>query len=97
MRYSTLRQQLRDRKKQWCVYLLECKGGSYYCGATNDIDRRISEHNSGKGAKYTKSRRPVKLLASVTVEDRSAALKLEAAVKKKKKQDKISFLVSHKP
>ena len=95
MKYSELRQALRDRKKQWCVYLVECKGGSYYCGITNDIDRRISEHNSGKGAKYTKSRRPVKLLASVEVEDRSAALKLEAAVKKKRKQDKISFLVSY--
>jgi putative endonuclease len=95
MKYSELRQALRDRKKQWCVYLVECKGGSYYCGITNDINRRISEHNSGKGAKYTKSRRPVKLLASVVVKDRSAALKLEAAVKKKRKQDKISFLVSH--
>ena len=95
MKYSELRQRAVDRSKRWHVYLVECKGGSYYCGITNDINRRISEHNSGKGAKYTKSRRPVKLLVSVEVEDRSAALKLEAAVKKKRKQDKISFLVSY--
>ena len=45
----------------WCLYVLECADGSYYCGITNDITRRVAQHNTGKGAKYTRSRRPVEL------------------------------------
>ncbi|MEC8276436.1 MAG: GIY-YIG nuclease family protein [Myxococcota bacterium] len=45
----------------WCLYVLECKDGSYYCGITNGITRRLEQHNAGSGAKYTRSRRPVTL------------------------------------
>jgi len=45
----------------WYVYLLECSDSSLYCGITNDLEKRIATHNSGKGAKYTKVRLPVKL------------------------------------
>ncbi|MDH5680208.1 MAG: GIY-YIG nuclease family protein, partial [Spirochaetota bacterium] len=46
----------------WLVYLLECADNSYYCGVTNDLNKRLTDHNSGKGAKYTRSRLPVKVL-----------------------------------
>ena len=44
------------------VYILRCSDGSLYCGWTNDLERRLAAHNSGKGAKYTRSRRPVELM-----------------------------------
>ena len=78
----------------WYVYLLECSDGSYYCGITQKIYRRVAVHNSGKGAKYTRGRTPVKLIAHKAVETKSEALKLEYAVKKKRKDKKISFLQS---
>ena len=44
------------------TYILECSDGTYYCGWTNDLEKRLSAHNNGKGAKYTKTRLPVKLI-----------------------------------
>lgn len=62
----------------YTVYLLRCKDGTYYTGVTTDLERRVREHNgSSKGAKYTKSRRPVTLVYSETRTDRSAAQKRE--------------------
>jgi len=80
----------------WIVYLVECSDGSYYCGMTSNLEKRIETHNEGKGAKYTKSRLPVKLLASVRVPTKGNALSLEYKVKQKKKDEKIEFLLSHK-
>ena len=62
--------------------MVECSDGSLYTGWTTDVEARIAAHNSGSGAKYTRSRLPVKLVYSEEVEDRSAALKREAAIKK---------------
>ena len=45
----------------WCLYVVECADGSLYCGITNDLERRLKQHNDGKGAKYTRARRPVQL------------------------------------
>ena len=78
----------------WFVYIVECADGTYYTGVTKDLDRRITEHNnSKKGAKYTRSRRPVKLIAHTIVNSASDALKLESKVKKQKRKNKISFLI----
>ena len=49
-------------EKKDCVYILECNDGTLYTGWTNDIDKRFKAHNDGKGAKYTKGRRPLKLV-----------------------------------
>lgn len=68
--------------KKCFVYMVECSDGSLYTGWTTDVDARVAVHNSGSGAKYTRSRLPVKLVYSEEVEDRSAALKREAAIKK---------------
>ena len=78
--------------KQWVVYLVRCADNSFYCGVTNDIERRITEHNtSKKGAKYTRSRRPVSLIGSVDANSRSEAQSLEAKIKKMKKLEKLTF------
>ena len=64
-------------KKKDCVYILECNDGTLYTGWTNDIDKRFKAHNDGKGAKYTKGRRPLKLVYLEELETKSEALKRE--------------------
>jgi len=77
----------------WFVYIVECSDESLYTGITNNIDRRLTEHNSSKkGAKYTRSRRPVKLIFATPVNSRSAALKLEHKIKSLRKSEKIAYL-----
>lgn len=78
----------------WFVYLLECADGTFYTGITTDVGRRIDAHNSGNGAKYTASRRPVRLLTAVTSENRSTASKLEAYIKKQPRNRKLAELVA---
>lgn len=78
----------------WTVYLMRCNDNSLYCGVTIDVKRRLKEHNQGKkGAKYTKVRRPVVLVYTELVLNRSAACKLEAKIKKLNKTQK-ELLVS---
>lgn len=74
--------------KKCFVYMVECSDGSLYTGWTTDVEARIAAHNSGSGAKYTRSRLPVKLVYSEELEDRSAALKREAAIKKMTREKK---------
>lgn len=81
--------------KQHFVYILECADGSYYTGYTTNIQRRLNEHNYSfkRGAKYTRSRRPVKLVHQEEYPTRSQALKREYKIKKlsrKKKQQIIT-------
>ena len=70
------------------TYLLECSDHSFYCGWTNDLDKRVMAHNSGNGAKYTKSRRPVALVYYETYETKEAAMKREAAIKRMSRREK---------
>jgi len=69
-------------RQQWLVYLVHCSDESLYCGVTNDLEKRLAAHNSGKGAKYTRSRRPVKLVVTSSMMTKSNALKLEYRVKR---------------
>lgn len=81
----------------WHVYLLECADGTLYCGMTNDLPRRLAAHNAGQaggGAKYTRARLPVALLASAPCADKPAALRLELAVKKRPRAQKLPFLLA---
>lgn len=65
------------------MYVVECADGSFYCGVTTDLQRRLHEHNSGsKGAKYTRSRRPVLMIYSEPHVDRSSALRAEILFKR---------------
>ena len=72
----------------WVVYMVRCSDRTLYTGCTNELEKRLRAHNAGKGAKYTKSRLPVKLVWWMPVADRSAALRFEAEVKNYSKKDK---------
>lgn len=74
------------------VYIVRCKDGSLYTGWTNDIEGRIKAHNTGKGAKYTKGRRPVTLLFLENFDSKSEALKRERAIKNLSRSDKIKLI-----
>ena len=76
----------------WFVYILRCRDGSLYTGYTDDVERRLSVHRSGKGAKYTRSRLPVELAYWEELPDKSAALKWEAAIKKLSRQQKLQLI-----
>lgn len=75
------------------VYILECNDGTLYTGITKDITKRLDEHNtSAKGAKYTKARRPVKLLYEEPSLNRSTASKREYAIKKLTRLKKLQLI-----
>jgi putative endonuclease len=76
----------------WWVYLLLCADGSLYTGATNDLERRVAHHNAGRGAAYTRSRRPVVLVYSEPARGRGPALSREAAIKRLTRARKIALL-----
>jgi putative endonuclease len=80
------------RKKKWVVYLVRCSDNSLYCGISNDLKSRLIEHNSGKGAKYTRSRRPVELVGMSPEMTKSEALKLEYRIKQLQADKKITAL-----
>ncbi len=63
------------------TYILECADGTFYCGWTNDLEQRIKAHNEGKGARYTKPRRPVKLVYYETFDTKEEAMKREYRIK----------------
>lgn len=77
--------------KQWFVYMARCADNSLYCGVTNNLAMRMKAHNDGKGAKYTKSRRPVYLAFAAPMGSKSMALVAEAEYKKysKAKKEKL--------
>ncbi len=78
--------------KLWYVYILRCGDGTLYTGATDDVARRLAVHNSGKGAKYTRSRLPVALAYSEECESYSAALKREYAIKRLSRKQKLDLI-----
>ncbi len=72
------------------VYILECADATLYVGSTNDLEKRVHQHNNSKnGAHYTKIRRPVKLVHSETFETYGASRAREAEIKRMKREDKI--------
>ncbi|MCX5849388.1 MAG: GIY-YIG nuclease family protein [Deltaproteobacteria bacterium] len=82
----------KKKSKVWVVYILSCSDDSLYTGMTNNIGKRFAAHNQGKAAKYTHSRRPVKLLTTSAKMERSDAMRLEIKIKKLPKTKKISAL-----
>lgn len=81
-------------EKQWCVYILECGDGSLYTGITDDLPRRLQAHSSGRGAKYTRGRGPLKLRYQQLCQDRSAALRREMQIKALPRSEKLKLLQS---
>ena len=73
------------------MYVVECRDGSYYTGYTTDVKRRLAVHNSGKGAKYTRARLPVKLIYVEGFASKEEAMSAEALLKRKKRPQKERF------
>lgn len=75
------------------TYILRCADGTYYCGWTNNLDRRLKAHNEGKGAKYTRSRRPVALVYHEAFSTKEEAMRREYEIKQlpRKKKEELIF------
>ena len=76
------------------VYLLRCADGTLYTGFTNDLARRLAAHNAGRGAKYTRGRRPVELVYWESFSNKSSALRREYAIKRLPRGQKLSLIQS---
>ncbi|MDB4620650.1 GIY-YIG nuclease family protein [Flavobacteriaceae bacterium] len=84
---------MESKQIEWWVYLVSCSDGSLYTGITTNVERRISEHNtSKKGAKYTRNKRPVRLVYSEAQSDRSTASKREYFIKKLSRDEKLKLI-----
>lgn len=79
-------------EKQWFVYMLQCRDGTLYTGITDDLKRRLEQHNTGKGAKYTRARAPVTLVYRETCETKGEALRREIAIKRLPRPQKLLLI-----
>ncbi len=77
-------------------YIVECANGAFYTGWTTNLARRVKQHNTGKGAKYTRMNRPVKLVYAEEFKNRSSAQKKECEIKKLSHAQKAAFIKSHR-
>ena len=82
-----------NKQNENYTYILKCSDGSLYCGWTNDIENRLKVHNSGKGAKYTRSRLPVELVYLERFSTKSQAMTREAQIKKMSRKQKEELIV----
>ena len=76
------------------TYILSCSDGTLYTGWTNDLEKRLKAHNDGKGAKYTKTRRPVSLVYHEEFDTKEEAMKREYAIKKLSRTKKLELIQS---
>lgn len=83
---------MNNKSNKAFTYIVECATGQYYTGYTTDVVRRVNEHNTGVGAKYTKSRRPVKLVFCKEFNSKSEAMKYECYVKSLTRSQKIDLI-----
>lgn len=74
------------------TYILRCRDDSFYTGWTNNIEKRVEDHNSGKGAKYTKARRPVELIYYETFETKEEAMRREWQIKQLSRKEKEKLI-----
>lgn len=72
----------------WVCYLISCADGTFYCGITNNLEKRLTAHNAGEAAKYTRGRGPVRLMHVEPCADKSAALKRELQIKELSRDEK---------
>ncbi len=78
----------------WHVYIISCADSSLYTGIAKNLEERINLHNTGHGAKYTRSRRPVELVYSESAIDRATALRREIAIKRLERDGKMKLIES---
>lgn len=74
------------------TYIVECADGSLYCGWTNNLEKRIADHNAGKGAKYTKTRLPVKLVYFEEFDTKEEAMSREWHIKQLRREKKMELI-----
>lgn len=74
------------------TYIVECADGTLYCGWTNDLEKRLLDHNDGKGAKYTRSRLPVKLVYFEEFDTREEAMSREWHIKELSREEKLKLI-----
>ena len=85
-------------KTNYYIYILECADNTLYTGYTNDLENRLKAHNEGKGAKYTKSRLPVKLVYSESFDDKKEAMSREWFIKHRlTREEKLELIKKGKP
>jgi len=82
----------KPRSDPWFVYILRCADGSLYTGITKDVKRRCQQHNAGTASRYTRSRRPTKLVWQEAQPSQSSALKREAAIKAMTRKEKLAMI-----
>ncbi|MGB3341691.1 MAG: GIY-YIG nuclease family protein [bacterium] len=82
----------KKEESMWYVYIIECSDNTLYVGVTLDIERRLKEHNSGKGGRYTRARMPVNLIYNESYNSKSKALKREIQIKGWTKRKKIALI-----
>lgn len=95
MRRTTTRTQRNQPGKvreRWFVYILRCADGSVYTGVTKDVKRRCRQHNDGTASRYTRSRRPTKLVWQESHASKSSALKREDSIKAKTRREKWTLI-----
>jgi putative endonuclease len=83
---------MKNPNKKWYVYILKCADDTLYTGITTDVNRRLNEHNKGTGARYTKTRLPVVLMALFEASDRSEASKEEYRIKQLTRKEKLLLI-----
>jgi len=81
---------------RYFVYLLECSDTSYYIGSTNHLEQRVKKHNDGQGAKYTRTRLPVRLVYHEICKDKSEALRREHQLKTRSRAEKQALITGNK-
>ena len=79
-------------KKKWLVYIIECRDGSLYTGATNNINRRFKEHQTGKGSKYVRSRKALRVVFKENCKNKCAAYRREREIKGFSRQKKLQLI-----
>lgn len=79
--------------KKFFTYILECSDGTYYTGWTDNLEKRLDTHNSGKGAKYTRGRLPVKVIYYEMLPSKQDAMKREASIKRLSRKEKKELIV----
>jgi predicted GIY-YIG superfamily endonuclease len=84
------------KQKRWLLYILKCKNNTLYTGITNDLARRVEQHNAGIASRYTRSRRPVKVLHQEPCRNKSFALKKEYAIKSLTRKEKEEYIKKKK-
>ncbi len=86
---------MQQTPKNVYVYILRCGDDSLYTGWTTNLDRRLSEHNAGRGGRYTRMHRPVEMVFAEEHPTKSAAMQREAAIKRWKRSRKLALIESH--